>query len=59
MITAFCMPFRIFLLKHMKAEKAEQGFLYFKRDIKFPVNGLLIFNFNKEIEFDFFLMVAI
>ena len=31
MINAFCMPFRIFLLKHLKAEKAEQGFLYFKR----------------------------
>ena len=54
MMNAFCMPFRIFLLKHLKAEKAEKGFLYFKRHIRFPINGLLIFNFNKEIEFDFF-----
>lgn len=42
-------PISTFFLKYLKAEKAETCFLYFKKHTRFPINGLLIFNFNKEI----------
>lgn len=39
-INTFFLPFRIFLLKHLKAEKAEKGFLCFKRHTRFPIQCL-------------------
>lgn len=48
-ISAFCIPFRIFNLKHLKAEKVGKCFLYFEKHARFPINGLLSFNFNKKI----------